>query len=346
MKLFNVVGDFFALDIGATALRVVQLRKSGQGWSLVRYGLAPIDVKIAVSDSSEDQRRLGDAIMTLVTQAGVNTRNVVVGIPSNKMFATVVDLPRLTPQELANTIKYQADQYIPMSLDEAKVDWAVLGASPRDAQKDEVLLAGVTNKFSEQRVDLLEGLGFDVIAIEPDVIALVRSLIPTGSKDPMIIIDLGDYATDLVAVLDGSPRLIRSIPVGGKSFVKAAMQNLNIDENQANQFISKFGFYPDKLEGQVYRALESTAEQLYSEVEKSIKFFQTRYPQAPLKNAVLSGAAAVLPGFGDFITQKTDLPVVIGNAWQNVTYPSGMANDLMKISHTFGVAVGLAERDA
>lgn len=345
MKLFNVVGDFFALDIGATTLRVVQLRKTGQSWSLVRYGAAPIDVKIAMSDSADDQRRLGDAIMALVTQVGITTQNVVVGIPSSKMFATVVDLPRLSAQELANTIKYQADQYIPMPINEAKVDWAVLGASPRDAQKDEILLAGVTNKFSEQRVDLLEGLGLNVIAIEPDAIALVRALIPHGNKDPMIIIDLGDYATDLVAIIDGAPRLVRSIPVGSQSLIKAAMQNLNIDEAQAQQFIYKFGLYPDKLEGQIYRALSSTIDQLYAEFEKSVKFFQTRYTNSDIKNVIVAGSAAVLPGFGEYITKQSGLPIIIGNAWQNVSYPSAMQQDLMKISHTFGVVAGLAERE-
>jgi len=346
MKLFDAVGDVFALDIGATALRVVQLRKSGHNWALVRYGAAPIDVKVAMSDSSEDQRRLGDSIMALVTHVGMTTQNVVLGIPSNKMFATVVDLPKLSPQELANTIKYQADQYIPMSSDEAKVDWAVLGNSPRDPKKDEVLLAGVTNKFSEQRLELLENLGFNVVAIEPDALGLVRSLVPTGNTDPMIVLDLGDYATDLVAVLEGTPRLIRSIPVGGKSFIKAAMQNLNIDESQAQQFIFKFGLYPDKLEGQIYRAVESTVEQLYTEFEKSIKFFQTRYPDKQLKNVILSGTASVMPGFGEYITKKSEIPVVIGNAWQNVSYPGNMQDELMKIANSFAVVVGLAERES
>jgi type IV pilus assembly protein PilM len=344
MKLFDTVGDFFALDIGATALRVVQLRRSGHNWALVRYGAAPIDVKISMSDSTEDQRRLGDAIMALVTHAGLSSRNVVLGIPSNKMFATVVDLPKLSPQELSNTIKYQADQFIPMSTEEAKIDWSVLGNSPRDPQKDEVLLAGVSNKFSEQRLELLEGLGFNVIAIEPDALALTRALVPAGNNDAMILLDLGDYATDLVAVLGGTPRLVRSIPVGGKSFVKAAMQNLNIDENQAQQFIYKFGLHPDKLEGQIYRALESTIEQLYTEVEKSIKFFQTRYTESPIKNVVLSGAGAILPGFGEFITGKSNIQVVVGNAWQNVSYPGNMQEELVKVGHTFGVVVGLAER--
>ncbi len=101
MKLFSSVGGFFALDIGTTAVRIVQLNQSGDVWDLVRYGVAPVDIKVATSDAPEDQKRLGDIITNLISQIGVSERNVVLGIPSNKMFATVVDLPDLPPQELS-----------------------------------------------------------------------------------------------------------------------------------------------------------------------------------------------------------------------------------------------------
>ena len=96
MKLLNTVGDFFALDIGTTAIRIVQLSHQGHNdaWTLVKYGYAPVDPKISTSDAAEDQRRLGEVIMTALGQSGITTRDVVVGIPSNKTFATVVDLPK------------------------------------------------------------------------------------------------------------------------------------------------------------------------------------------------------------------------------------------------------------
>jgi type IV pilus assembly protein PilM len=344
MKLFSSVGDFFALDIGTTSVRVVQLKQNGDSWSLVKYGSAPVDIKVATSDAPEDQRRLGEVITNLLTQAGITTRNVVAGIPSNKTFATVVDLPDLPPQELASTIKYQAEQFIPMAIDEVKIDWAILGKSLRDPAKIEVLLASVANKFSEGRLDMIEGLGLNVVALEPDSLALVRSLVPLGSKDAHMLVDFADFTTDIVIVLDGAPRLVRSIPVGMQTLVKAAMQNLNIDNAQATQFILKFGLYPDRLEGQILKSLDATLEQFAAEVTKSAKFFQSRYPNIPISSVVLSGYALNIPAYGEYIATKTGLATVAGNPWGNVKFSADLRDSLQQLAPQFAVAVGLAER--
>lgn len=344
MKFLSSVGDFFALDIGTTAIRVVELKRSGEAWSLAKYGSAPVDIRISTSDAPEDQRRLGEVITNLVAQAGISLHNVVVGIPSNKTFVTVVDLPDLPPQELASTINYQAEQFIPMAIDEVKLDWAILGKSLREPNKIEVLLASVANKFSEARLDLVEGLGLNVVAIEPDSLALTRSLMPLGSRDVHMIVDFGDFTTDIVIVLDGAPRLVRSIPVGMQTLTKAAMQNLNIDNNQAMQFILKFGLYPDRLEGQILKSLDATLEQFAAEIVKSSKFFQTRYPNVPIASMVLSGYGLTIPAFGEYMATKTGLKAAAGNAWGNVRVSNEARDTLAQLAPHFAVAVGLAER--
>jgi len=344
MKLLNSVGEFFALDIGTTAVRVVQLSRSGKEWSLSKYGTAPVDIKVASSDAPEDQRKLGEVIMTVIGQSGIKARDVVLGIPSNKMFATVVDMPEMSHQELNATIKYQAEQYIPMNLDEVKVDWALLGKSPNDATKNEVLLASVANTFSESRLDLIESLGFNVIAIEPDSLALSRSLLPTGNNSAYLIVEVGDFTTDIVMTYADAPRLIRSVPVGMQSLIKIAAQNLNVQPQQAAQFIMKFGLQPDKLEGQVVRALESTVDQFIAEVTKSIKFFQTRYQSIPLTSMILSNYGVTIPGFSAYVAERTNLQAVQGNPWQRVRVSTADQTRLQPLSSQFAIAIGLAQR--
>jgi type IV pilus assembly protein PilM len=346
LKQLAGFSEFFALDIGTTAVRIVQLRGAGATKSLVRYGSVPIDAKTSQSDAASDQKRLADVVAQAVKQTGVSVKDVVVGIPSNKMFATVVDFPKLPHGELEKTIQYQLESHIPMAINESKVDWAVLGDSPANQDSVEVLLAAVSNSFAETRLDMLEGMGLNVIAIEPDGIALCRSLLPLNATGAYLVLDIGDKATDLVISYAGTPRLVRSIPTGGSTFVKAAQQNLNIDEKQAAQFVYKFGLNPDKLEGQVYRALESTADSLLSEIQKSIKYFSTRYNGASLEKIVVSGGASTLPGFPLHVANKLGIQVEIGNAWLNVSYPQSKHNDLLALSNHFAVAVGLAERDS
>lgn len=344
-SIFNVVGDFFALDIGSSAIRVVQLKGSNN--SLVKYGSAALDVKVSLSDAPIDQKKVRDSIVQLVSSTGISTRNVVVGLPANKTFVTIVDLPKMTTQELQSTIKYQADQFIPMNAEDAKIDSVVLGDSPIDASKMEVLIASVTNKFSEQRMEMLESIGFDVVALEPDALGLARSLSGANNAQAQLIIDMGEYSTDIVITLGGAPRLVRSIPTGGQSLLRAAQQNLNIDENQARQFVYKFGLDKTKLEGQIFRALSSTVEVVATEIQKSVKFFATRYQNTPLTGIVTSGAASTLPGFSQYISASAgNAPVQQGNCWQNVSYSNSMHEELMGVNHEFAVAAGLAQRKA
>lgn len=335
--------DFFALDIGTTAIRAVQLRGGSQK-SLAKYASMPIDKKVSQSDAEEHKRQLADSVSKLVAQAHISTKDVVVGVPSNKMFATVVDFPKLPNHELKKTIEYQAETHVPQSKDDAKIDWAILGDSPTGPDKVEVLIASVSNKFAEGRLESLESIGLNVIAIEPDALGLARSLLTRDSTGATLILDIGAQSTDLLIVLDQAPRLIRSIPTGGESFIKSAVQNLNIDEKQATQFVFKFGLNQDKLEGQVYRAIENTVDSIITEVQKSIKFFGARYAGVNVDKIIVSGGASTLPGFPLHLANKIGIQVEIGNAWQNVSYPQSKHNDLIALSNNFAVVVGLAER--
>lgn len=345
MSLLKSVGDFFALDIGTNAVRVVQLADNGQNsWTLLHYGYAPVDIKTTSANSKESERRLGEVIMTAVGQSGIKTKNVAIGLPSQKTFTTVIDVPNMPEAELRSTIKYQMDQYIPMAIDEAKVDWVSLGQSAHNPQQQEVLLASTANSYAEERLEFIENLGLNVIAAEPDPIAMIRALLPVGIQDARLIIDVGELSTNLVVTYNDSPRLVRTIPTGLHSLVKAAVQNLNVQEDQARQFIVKFGLAPDRLEGQVYHAVESVLEGFVAELTKSIKFFQTRYPNTPVGGILLSGYASVVPKFGDYVSAKTGVQSMQADPWQKVKMSQADQQQLMNISTEFATAVGLAQR--
>lgn len=338
------VSDFFGLDIGSTAVRLVQLKGGGLPKVLVKYAYVPLESNIALSDSKADQQKLAQTIAQLVTQAKVTTRNVAVGIPSSRVFTTVADVERLAPGEMAQAIRLQADSLIPTPLAESKIDWAILGDSPADKNKQEILLSSVPNAFVESRLDMLESIGLNVIAFEPDNLAMARSLVAPDAMEPQLLLDVGRKSTDLVVTFNGTPHLTRSIPTGVEAIIRSAMQNLNVDEKQADQFVFKFGISKDKLEGQVYQAVIATVDLLTSEIEKSIKFFQTRYPTARIDRLIVTGGASVIPEFPLYLANKFGVNVEIGNSWRNVTFSRDRQNELLAISNQFGVAVGLAER--
>lgn len=345
MSILSGVNNFFGLDIGTNAIRLVQLSGSGATKSLVKYAYVPLDSNIAISDSKHDQQKLMQVIKNLLDQAKLTTKNVAVGIPSQKVFTAVVDIDRLTEEELARSIYLQADSLIPTPIAESKLDWALLGDSPADKSKVEVLLTSVTNDYVEKRLDMLESIGLNVIAFEPDNLALARSLLASNQPAAQMVLNVGAKSTDLVICMGGAPRLTRSIPTGVEAIVRAATQNLNVDDNQAEHFIYKFGMTQDKLEGQVYQAILGTVDILVAEIEKSIKFFATRYAGVKLERIVVTGGASTIPSFPNYLANKFGIEIEIGNAWRGVAYSSDRQDELSAISHQFGVAVGLAERN-
>ena len=345
MSLLSGVSEFFGLDMGTSAIRAVQVTNSPRSKQLMRYAMAPVDSKIMLSDAKADQLKVAEQLKQMLAQAQISTKNVAVGIPSSRVFTTVVDIERLAPAELAKTIRYQADSLIPTPLAESKIDWAMIGDSPADPNKVEVLLTSVPNAFVEARLDMLESIGLNVIAFEPDNLALVRSIMPQDAQTPQMLIDIGSKSTDLVVTMGGIPRLTRAIPTGSEAIVRAAQQNLNIDEKQAQEFVFKFGLSQQKLEGQVYGAIVGTVDLLMTDIDKSIKFFQTRYNNTKIDRIIMTGGASALPEFPLHIANRFGINVEIGNAWRNVQYGVERQNELMALSNHFGVAVGLAERD-
>lgn len=345
MSLLSGVSTFFGLDIGTTAVRLVELHGNGPVKTLVKYAYVPVESKIVLSDSKSDQQKLAQIIKDLLAQARMNTHNVAVGIPSQRVFTAVVDFDRLPTSELSKAIRYQADSLIPTPLESSKIDWAVIGDSPKDKTKVEVLLSSVENDFVEQRLDLLESIGLEVIAFEPDNLALTRALVAPDAMGPQMVLDIGSKNTDLVVTVNGAPRLTRSIPTGAEAIIRSASQNLNIEEKQARQFVFKFGLGKDKLEGRIYEAIIGTIELLTTEIDKSIKFFQSRYGDTTkISRIIVTGGASALPEFPLYLANKFGIEVEIGNAWRNISFSPERQNELLAVSSHFGVAAGLAER--
>jgi type IV pilus assembly protein PilM len=313
---------------------------------LANYGMLPIEGNITMSDAPADRTKVAEKIRELVAQTGLATRSAAVNIPSQKVFTAIIDMDKMNEADLARSIRYQADSFIPTPLAESKIDWAILGDSPKDPKKVEVLLSSVPNAFVEARLQMLEAAGLTAVAIEPDGMALARSIVPADVASAQMVLDIGNMNTDLVIVMAGVPRLVRSIPTGSSAIVRSAMQHLSIDQNQAEQFVFKFGLGKDKLEGRVYTAIIQTIDGLMGEIEKSIKFFNERYTTLRIERIIVTGGASIMPELPLYVANKTGISVEIGNSWTNINFPADRQNELMAVSNHFGVAAGLAERNA
>ena len=338
-------GNIVGLDIGTTAVRVVQVKAAAKP-ELVAYAQVPVSANLVMSDSPADVTKLSQIIVGLLRDQKIQAKEVVTGLPSSKLFASVINTPKLDANQLAKAIRYQAAEYIPMAIDQVKLDWAVLGPGV-DPSTQDVLLVAAPNTVVNKYVSIIEQAGLEIVALEANAIAAARALVtPTSNaKLAVMVVDIGAFDTDLTLVYNGLPRLLRSVPVGVNVLVKSVGQTLGLTDEQAQQFSFKFGLTKTKLEGQVAKAMKPGLDNVVSEIQKSIKFFLTQSPDVKLEKLILTGDSVMLPELPTFLANSTELPVEIGNAWANVAYPSAWQGNLTSVAHQFAVAVGLAERE-
>ncbi|MBR3056288.1 type IV pilus assembly protein PilM [Candidatus Saccharibacteria bacterium] len=345
MNLLHGVGDFFSLDIGTNSMRIVQLSGGSQrGWSLQKYAYIPIDQKLTADSSDLGKKRLGEAILGAVDQAGIKTKNIAIGLPASKTFTAIVETETLPEKELRKTFKYELDKYVPMSLNDAKADYVILGPSPNDPAKTEILVSSIAKDYAESTMEMIEKTGLNIVAMEPEPLAMARSLAIPGAIDAIMIVDFGEKSTDLVIVYKNEPRLVRSIPGGFGVLVNAVSGGLNVREDQARQFILKFGLDTQQVEGQVFKVLSTHLDNYASELAKSVRFFQTKYLGGRVGGIVLSGYASMIPLFAEYIEAKTNVPTMKGNPWQSVRTTPAQQQALMPVASEFAVVIGLSER--
>ncbi len=343
MGLLSHETNYFGIDIGTTAIRVVQLRARGANPALETYGDVKVPAGLTTSDATGDRAKVADIIKQLVRDARISSKNVVAGLPSSSVFASVINTPVLNHNDLAKAIHYQAEQYVPMAIDQVKLDWSVVDHS-KDGKEQEVLLVAAPNTVANKYIEIFEKAGLEILALETNATAVARALVPVKSGVAVLILDMGSNSSDLTIVYNNSPRLLRSIPVGGTTFVKSVGQNLGLDQTQAEQFTYKFGLTRTKLEGQVLKAVQPSLDSLAGEIEKSVKFFLGRYAGVKLEKLILTGSTVAVPELSTYLANATQLPVEVGNAWINVAYPASIQDKLMAQSIQYAVASGLAQR--
>lgn len=334
-------GDHFGLDIGTNSLRLVQLSNSGSKYSLKSFGYAPLPEGLSQSDSKLDMQKIAQTIETLIKQTGTSTKHVVSAIPGTSTFTATIDLPPMSNQELEKSIKYQAEQNLPVKLDDVRYDYQVIKEDPQTKELKIMLIAATKAKVN-QYTELLNAAKLNVLAIETSAVAMSRSLMVPDSPN-IIILDIGATTSEIAVLENGILVQTRSFPLAGYAITRAISQQLGLDMSQAEQFKQRFGLSQDKLEAQVYKASEPIIRNILDEAIRSIKFYEDQSSKK-IQRVVLTGGTSRLPLLLEFIRSYMNVEVMYGNPWSNVSYASKLNESITKTAPEFATAVGLAMR--
>ncbi len=357
MALFSQPKQFFGLDISGTSVKVVELKPGPSKSQLVAYGGMVLPAGSMQSDAEVDLQNVSNAIREVVRKARIQAVECVAALPGSGVFTSIITLPQMPRNELAESIKWQAKQYVPSPLEEVILDWHVVGevtapaAAPSDKapaapQKEiEVMLIAAPITLVQKYVKIITDAGFKPAALEIEPLSLARSVVGVRTE-PVVVLDIGQAGSEISVVQNGVVRLNRSTTAGGGALTRAISQALGIDANRAEQFKRDFGLRQDKLEGQVPKAVKPVIDTMIAEIRRSIEFYRDQPASVgELQEIIVAGGTARMPEFLSVLSATFGLEAKIGDPWANVNYPSSLKDQLDDLAPSFAVTVGLAMRE-
>lgn len=333
------------LDIGSHTIKIVQLEKKDKGFILKASSLVPTPPKGLVSEAKIDLETVGIAIKKLWTDIKVNNRRVNLSLPESQIFSRVIEMPPLNEEEMASAIKWEGEQYIPMPLSEVKIDFAILTPEEKIGKdKIEVLLVAAPIGLIQKYRSVTEAAGLDLVSLEPEIIAVSRSLVGK-SPTPTLLINFGAATTDLSIVRNGFLGFTRSIGTGGEALARAVAREMGFELSQAEEYKRTYGLEEDKLEGKILQAIKPIFDTVVEEIKRALLFDQGKHAEEPIKVISLCGGTAKLPGLITYLTQNLGIETQIGNPWTNVEKDIKIYPQIEEEGPVYAVAVGLAMKE-
>lgn len=337
--------SIIGLDIGSHSIKLVEIGRRKEEVALLAAGSIPTPPKALLAINPEDLEAIALVVKKLWKETGAKTKNVNIALPESQVFTRVIDVPELSERELSSAIKWEAEQYIPMPLDQVTVDFTILRqARETGRNKMEVLLVASPKTLVEKYVTILEYADLTPVAVETEIIAASRALIrTTGSVKTVMIMSLGAQTTDIAILRNGIFSFTRSISSGGEALSRAVAQSFGFEISQAEEFKKTYGIEKDKLEGKLLSAVAPIMDTIIAEMKRAIAYYQERYKDEQIGVAIISGGTAKVPGMVVYMAEKLGLEVQLANPW------IGMVRDhrfgvLDSEGPVFSVAVGLALR--
>lgn len=332
------------LDIGSKTIKIVELESQRGGWKLRASGIVGYNGASPESLKTEKELvPLAETIKKLHKEAKISSKDVVIALPETQVYARTINFPLLTDSEISSAVKWEAEQYIPIPLEEAVIQHQILerreDATPPQVS---VLLVAAPRDIIEKYQKTVRMAGMNLIAVETELMALVRSLAPQDQT--VMIIDLGARSTDIAIAKKGQLIFSRSVSTGGDAFTRAVAQGLGIERKQAEEYKRAYGLSQDKLEGKVRKSLEVVFKMVADEMRKAVQFYQTEEKGDSPSSVVLSGGSAGMPEAVSFLTKALNVEVVIGNPFSKVTVDPVAAKSLSGYAPLYAIAVGLAMR--
>lgn len=355
---FRDIGNFFrggavlGIDIGTVSIKAVELAKTGESFSVNNYGIlgttkyltAP-NQAIQTSSLKISEKDTTELVKLLVREMRPKTNLVVASIPSFTSFTTILDMPLLSTEETSRSVLFQAQQYIPIPINEVFVEWFLIEKyeTGQGQHFQKLLLVGTPKDDIARYKKIYKDAGLRLVAIEIEQFALVRALKNFFSDAPTILVDIGAQSTDIIIVEKGTIRHLEQTDYSGIYLTQALGKSLDISMARAEELKRRRGLSAFGADSELSTLLLPFLDVIIQEVRHAKDVYE-RQSGKRVERLMLIGGGANLIGIEKYFSSQIGLTISHHEIFAGIKYPSALEPAMKGLENELAIALGLAKK--
>ena len=336
------------VDISSTAVKLLQLSRSGDRYRVEHYAVEPLPPNAVVEKNLVEVEAVGEAIRRAMARSGSRAKYAAAAVAGSAVITKIIPMPAdLDEDEMESQVELEAVNYIPYPIEEVNLDFEVLGPMPGNPEMVQVLLAASRSENVEMRASALElgGLTAKVIDVEAFAIENAFGLMANSLNIPrdgiVALVDIGATMTTLNILRNGRSIYVREQVFGGKQLTDEVMRRYGLSYEEAG-LAKRQGGLPESYEIEV---LEPFKEALVQQINRLLQFFYAGSEYNRVDLIVLAGGCASIPGIVEMVEEQLGVQSVIANPLAQMTLgPRVQAHALAQDAPALMIACGLALR--
>ena len=348
--MFRRAKALVGLDIGSSAVKAVELKPVGKGWRVAAFASEPVPPDSIVDGAIIDGGAVADAIRRLFENKAFKTKEVAASLSGNAVIVKKINLPVMTEAELAESIYWEAEQYIPFDIQDVNLDYQILdtGTGPDSKGTMDVLLVAAKKEKIADYTGVISQAGRVPVIVDVDAFALQNAYEANYGVDAqsvVVLLNAGASAININIVSGDQSVFTRDVALGGNAYTEAVQKELNLPFDTAEQL--KKG---EAVNGTSYEdvkpVLHAMTENVLLEIQKTFDFFKATASSDRIDRILISGGASRVDGFREALAERFGAPVEPFDPFRTIAFEPaklGVA-DADGLVQTAAVAVGLALR--
>ena len=361
------------LDIDRGAIKAVQIGGSGGSHTLQHVGYRKLQPGAIADGEVADHDLLAYELREFWASHSFKGKSVYLGVANQKVVVRLLDFPRMSPEDLKGAISFEAQDHIPMPIDEAILDYVVLGPQDEGLDLDRILIVAAQKEMISRYSSAVRTAGLRAEGVDVKALSLVRSTLPGSLFDDegaILLLDVGTEITNLVVAQGGSPTLTRFIPGGSGFLAQAVAEAADLPEEEAERQLMnprlkigpESGQEDEETEGlgeddddfdpalmyDVRRGVEDAAQTLAEDVQRSIEYHYSQPGSREVTQVFVSGEGALVGGLDAYLGDLLGVETRRGTPLQKLAGNKSNVPDeqLRVMAPVLAVALGLALEEA